>query len=471
MGEHMTLEEKFNEIYLSRVKYYYEFDLESGIVEKDIIDRDGINFTEKLGLKAPCHFDELMKNSFNNEYLQMWDVSVDKCKLNQETFLKAYNDGIEFIEKTFYSAVLDIYNRIVYYLITDEKTGKPRVYVTCTDITLEEKSRNEVYGKLRKERNEIEDITSSAQIGIWHIYLKEGTKPRLTGTSKFYELMGISTGNKTDEEVYDFWYERVKKSSLPSVNASVQEMQDKGFSENTYTWIHPTKGEVIIRCGGTSKKLPDGEIVLRGYHSDVTETVNSETKQKQLLADALEEVQKQKKLLQEALDNYKEADYDRRRDFLTGLRNRQDMFELLQDVLSGKRENITAMMLMDIDDFKQLNDNYGHVYGDECLKRIGKALNEYSEKEDIYFYRYGGEEVLGISFKTKKSIKEISDEVVELIRSLNIKRDDNKTGFVTVSLGYTTDNKRYEKMIDKADAAMYQAKRRGKNQSVCFEEM
>ena len=51
----------------------------------------------------------------------------------------------------------------------------------------------------------------------------------------------------------------------------------------------------------------------------------------------------------------KEADYDRRRDFLTGLRNRQDMFELLHDGLSNKRENIKSMFMMDIDNFKKVN--------------------------------------------------------------------------------------------------------------------
>lgn len=50
-------------------------------------------------------------------------------------------------------------------------------------------------------------------------------------------------------------------------------------------------------------------------------------------------------------------------------------------------------------------------------------------------------------------------------------RDDLETGVVTVSLGYTSDNSQYEKMIDKADNAMYCAKSNGKNRAVCFENM
>ena len=467
----MTPYEKINEIFLRKAVYYFDFDLATGIVERDIIGKNGINFTEKLGLKSPCSFDELMERSFSAEYLQIWDVSNDKSKLCQESLLKAHENGIDLVEKIFYSSTLNLYHRINYYIIEDEETGRPHVYVSCMDITEDEKRRSEVYGQLRDSKSEIEDIIASANIGIWHVYLYDGEKPRLKGTPKMCELLGIVPGEMTEEEMYSSFDSRVKKSSMPSVRASVEEMIKKGFSENTYVWNHPTKGEIFVRCGGTSKVVPGKGIELSGYHCDVTEIVDAETKQKQLLEEALEEVKHQKKLLQEALDNYKEADYDRRRDFLTGLRNRQDMFELLQDVLSGKRERINSMFLMDIDNFKKLNDRYGHVYGDECLKRIGDALNAYSEKNDVIFYRYGGEEILGISFEPAAKAEQIAKEIVEMIPALGIKRDDSEIGVVTISLGYTSDNSYYEKMIDKADMAMYKAKERGKNRAVCFDEI
>ena len=129
------------------------------------------------------------------------------------------------------------------------------------------------------------------------------------------------------------------------------------------------------------------------------------------------------------------------------------------------------MFMMDIDNFKMLNDHYGHVRGDECLKKIGEALNAYAKANDMYFFRYGGEEMLGISFGDSKTPDEIAQELVTLIYDLQFKRDDVETGVVTVSLGYTSDNSHYEKMIDKADNAMYRAKSNGKNRAVCFENM
>lgn len=183
------------------------------------------------------------------------------------------------------------------------------------------------------------------------------------------------------------------------------------------------------------------------------------------------EMQRVNEELREALDNYKQADYDRRTDFLTGLHNRQDMFEMFQDALSGKRQAITALFMMDIDDFKRLNDRYGHIYGDECLKRIGAALKTYGAENNMLFYRYGGEEMLGISYSEEKQASQIAEELVQLVRDQRILRDDTPSGVTTVSLGYTTNNRRYEKMIDMADTAMYRAKENGKDQAVCYDTM
>lgn len=460
-----------NKIYLERAVYHYDFDLVTGIVENDIVDKNGINYTQKLGLTSPCSFDELIARSYSKAYLGAWHAADSKANtLSCENLRKAYEEGRHYVEVFIYLPNDDVYHRLTYYLIPDEN-GNPHAFVSAMDITEDEKSREIVYGNLHHDKSEIEDIIACANIGIWHICLFDGKKPTMKGSNTMLKLLGIEPESMTEEEIYEYWYSRIKKSAIPSVTASVEEMIEKGISENTYIWTHPDKGDCYVRCGGTSMKVEGKGVILRGYHSDVTDTVNAETKQKQLLEEALDEVKRQKKLLQEALDNYKEADYDRRRDFLTGLRNRQDMFEMLQDVLSGKRDKIKSMFMMDIDNFKMLNDNHGHTYGDECLERIGDALNDYAVKNDVYFYRYGGEEILGICFSDNKDAGDMANEIVRLISGLKIHRGDLPIGIVTISLGYTTDNSRYEKMIDKADTAMYKAKNDGKNRAVCYEDM
>lgn len=147
------------------------------------------------------------------------------------------------------------------------------------------------------------------------------------------------------------------------------------------------------------------------------------------------------------------------------------MYELLNDNLSELRNDIRAMMMIDVDNFKLLNDNYGHKQGDACLVKISQALMKYGQQNGIYFYRYGGEEILGICFSGDKASSVIADEIVQLVRDLHIEREDVEQKILTVSLGYTNSVQEPDKMIDYADKAMYRAKMSRRNRAVCYEEM
>ena len=460
---------KMAEILFDDAYYTYEFDVTTGMIGSEIVGRNGYNYTKAATV---CSFDDMVQRVLygNNSNVE-FTIDSGMQELSCAALLKAYEEGKRRVEIKLHSKQPHAYHRLTYLLDRDEQTGHIMAYVLCQDITDTEKQWIWENSCAQRELEDTDSILSCAGVGIWHITLFDNEKPSMKASGKMRELLGIGDEELSGEEIYEKWYAGIKPSSLPSVEASVTGMIENGISENTYVWVHPILGERYVRCGGTSQYIEGKGYILRGYHSDVSETINSDMKQKQLLADALEETKKQKQLLQQALDNYKQADYDRRRDFLTGLRNRQDMYELLQDDLSGKRDEINAMFMMDIDNFKMLNDNYGHVAGDECLKKIGEALIHYGKANDMYFYRYGGEEMLGISFGGKKTPDEVAQELVSLIYDLQLRRDDMETGVVTVSLGYTSDNSHYEKMIDKADNAMYRAKSNGKNRAVCFENM
>lgn len=460
------------DLILEDSQYMFSFDTSDGIIEGQIVSKDGINYSEALGLSDPCNFDDIIGRTIASKKLKVaYALDSSVKKITREGLIKAYKAGKRRLEIKICIAKSEDkrYNRLVMYLDKDKESGHIICYVLCQDITAVEEQWLRENATAQGLINDTDQVLSCAGVGIWYISLLKGEKPKMIANAKMYELMGIKDTVMTEEEVYDFWFGRIKKSALPSVLMSVTEMARKGMSENTYIWNHPELGERYVRCGGTAERIKGKGYIFRGYHSDVTDIKKNDLKQKQMLADALEETRKQKELLQEALDNYKQADYDRRRDFLTGLRNRQDMFEMLNDSLSDVRNNISAMFMMDIDNFKKLNDHYGHTMGDECLKKIGAALNEFAEDNNMYFYRYGGEEVLGIAVNEHEGMDERADRLVKLIYDLNIKREDSEYGRLTVSLGYTTDTSDLDKMIDKADAAMYRAKTNGKNQAVSYE--
>lgn len=460
-----------SQVIIDEALFIYEVDLEDGIIHDDIIGKNGFNYTKDAGLTSPCTIDDFNTKSYQkNQCIGITSYDKDTQPITCKKLLNAFENGMSMVEETYHCTRKNEYHRMNYTLYWDSVTGHVKAFVFCIDVSFLEKQKviKMIYEK--EKLDSLNNILFNAGIGIWTITLFDSEKPRMSGTKKMYELLGLSNPESmTEEEIYEAWYSRIKKSAIPLVHASVEQMINEGYSENTYCWVHPSKGEIFVRCGGNSKKIEGKGVVLSGYHRDVTSIVTSDIKQKQMLADALAETERQKDLLQKALDDYKQADYDRRTDFLTGLKNRQDMYEMLHDPLSGQKDRIKAMFMMDIDNFKMLNDHYGHKAGDDCLRKIGQALTEYGNANNVSFYRYGGEEILGISFDNQKPADNKANELVKLIYDLNIQRDDLDVGRVTVSLGYTCNTQNLEKMIDFADNSMYKAKSLGKNQSFCLD--
>ncbi len=225
--------------------------------------------------------------------------------------------------------------------------------------------------------------------------------------------------------------------------------------------IRPSRIKAILFQNPDSDHL---ESIIYGVDisEESKEGVNIQTELTKIKSEFEQEVQEVQK-------KYAEADHDRRVDFLTGLHNRRDLFQTLQASLAGTAPEIQSMYMVDIDNFKVLNDQYGHLAGDDCLREIGGRLKDYGKKNNIMFYRYGGEEFLGIGFAGEKKAGTIAEEMLQMIRGLKIVSKDRAICPVTASIGYTENNRRYEKMIDFADMAMYKAKEAGKNQVVCFE--
>ena len=156
------------------------------------------------------------------------------------------------------------------------------------------------------------------------------------------------------------------------------------------------------------------------------------------------------------------------KDGLTNLyvRDVLDIF-LRKEIDNEKRQNsYVSFMLIDIDDFKKVNDTYGHQKGDEVLEKIGKILNNSSRKMD-FAARYGGEELCLVLPNTKSDkAYEIATRIREKIKSFIF--DDF---FVTVSIGISQSDENINdeiKLIRKADKALYKAKENGKDQVVIF---
>jgi diguanylate cyclase (GGDEF)-like protein len=153
-------------------------------------------------------------------------------------------------------------------------------------------------------------------------------------------------------------------------------------------------------------------------------------------------------------------------DPLTGVNNRTAMNSALirETELARRHGNALSLVAADIDHFKQINDNYGHLAGDYVLKSVAEALTDCTRRTDILF-RSGGEEFLILLSNTgKQGALLLAERIRTTIESSELVYGDHRIA-VTASLGVACFSKgdNSESLFEKADTALYAAKSAGRN--------
>ncbi|AAC06589.1 GGDEF domain-containing protein [Aquifex aeolicus] len=158
-------------------------------------------------------------------------------------------------------------------------------------------------------------------------------------------------------------------------------------------------------------------------------------------------------------------------DPLTGLLNRRVLPYILRDVLelSLYTETPFSIAMVDIDNFKKINDTYGHLFGDKVLKEVAKIIKKNLRRSD-YVFRYGGEEFLILMPSTElKDAVRILEKIRKEVENTPICWQGKEIR-VTISVGVCSDVynglKSPEEYIKCADEKLYLAKRTGKNRVV-----
>lgn len=154
-------------------------------------------------------------------------------------------------------------------------------------------------------------------------------------------------------------------------------------------------------------------------------------------------------------------------DKLTGLYNRVKLDSILtQELNRAKRYNLKiGVLLLDIDYFKNVNDTYGHLVGDEVLKGISQNIKNNIRSSD-YMFRWGGEEFIVLCLEMNQT------DIITFAEEIRSKVSENKfskVGHKTISIGATINNSNdsVESIIQRADEALYEAKENGRNM-VCY---
>jgi len=228
---------------------------------------------------------------------------------------------------------------------------------------------------------------------------------------------------------------------------NIEILKDKEDYHTVVRLVKKSKDIIYADLSLSLLKDENGKTVgLVGYSQDITQRRESEL----------------------ALVKQKEAlNYQAHHDSLTGLPNRTLFTKSLEQAIEkSKSKNLkTALLFIDLDHFKEINDSLGHAVGDRILQEVARRLESIIRKEDI-LARLGGDEFTIIieGLTEGKNITILAQKIIDLL-SKPIKLDDN-TLYVSSSIGislYPDDGENVQDLLKYSDAAMYKAKDEGRN--------
>jgi len=155
-------------------------------------------------------------------------------------------------------------------------------------------------------------------------------------------------------------------------------------------------------------------------------------------------------------------------DTMTGILNRRKFFDLASTMFHHGTNNVYSVMI-DIDRFKSINDNFGHHMGDIVIKKVVNTIEPFLESNTL-FARLGGEEfVLFGHYELKETIFVEVESIRRMIEELCLFDDKGEEIKITISCGISFYNENFnsvDELLKDADAALYEAKGEGRNRSV-----
>lgn len=324
----------------------------------------------------------------------------------------------------------------------------------------------------------ISEILDASNIGLWSIRLDPVTNiGQLFCNDTMLRLLGL-TFDMLPEKAYRYWYSRIDKSYVYAMRKMIRQIIDtKHHYEVQYLWNHPTQGKIYMRCGGILKFADPSCIHLRGYHQDITEIENIK-KALEIKNHKLSEIQRLTDEIEKLKEHYHHLAYI---DALTGLPNRRSFFELAGSFYSRieDMEHPLWIIMADIDLFKQVNDTYGHLAGDEVLREAAFRFKRLLREKLDFVARIGGEEFAFLISDTPEcNCTQIAERLRRGFSDEPFALHTGEELSLTCSFGISkiskipsksaSANYCIESAIQNADTALYKAKNNGRNKVVLY---
>lgn len=244
--------------------------------------------------------------------------------------------------------------------------------------------------------------------------------------------------------------------------------------------MHPEDREWVVNfCVSQSQSGIDHEADYRAltkdgeyvWIRDVVHVVRDDDGNVDSLIGFMFDISERKQTEQRLIDMQKELEELSFKDSLTGVGNRRRFDMVLDDEWSLARRNRQplSLILLDIDYFKQYNDYFGHLRGDDCLIQVAKALNSAATRARDFLARFGGEEFVLILPETDEaSALKVAERCRGLIFKQQIPHPQSLVSpILTISIGLGTIAPTHHDVpldfIEQVDQRLYQAKQQGRN--------
>jgi len=158
-------------------------------------------------------------------------------------------------------------------------------------------------------------------------------------------------------------------------------------------------------------------------------------------------------------------------DSLTGLATRRELDQALARLWQNQSDPLSLLMA-DVDHFKEYNDSYGHLAGDDCLRRVGSAINSCLSSPDQLAARYGGEEfALLLPGFDRNRASDFGERLRDSVTAIGLEHRASPTSFVSISCGVACrlpGDLSARSLFERADQGLYVAKRTGRNRVVAL---
>jgi diguanylate cyclase len=275
----------------------------------------------------------------------------------------------------------------------------------------------------------------------------------------------------TDDEVYEMYDRFIVSRDMQAMEHLQQQLR------TLIADVAQTTATAGDDTGRFARSLEDTQTRLRAAStldqvSAVARELLSETRRVQTAAHfASERLQAKAKEVGQLTQQLREAQNEALLDPLTGLNNRRGFMRCVQDFLDSERTlSGVALLLVDIDSFKELNDTFGHVLGDTVIRAIASTLQTNIKGRDRAA-RFGGDEfaVFLPQTATKGGPAVLAEQIRAAVAAGYIQTGEGGPikGRVTLSIGVAVADAQdtLETLLTRADAALYQAKREGRNRT------